>query len=227
MSRSKHTDPRAIRARRRLAAPFQPRSAGDLRLRRERGQQESDAAAELSQATGKPELLRPRILIQTPNAGFYHPATKSEILEVLENIGPVVLYGLRSVELVRARAGKAGALIFGGYESPGRVLLYEQATPPWRLPGMLRGNQARRFKRAGAIITTQRDTGTTLVDWPADSLKQYMLEEVLLHELGHHVLQHEGKRPGRIARTRDHEVFAAQFVVRYKSQARLRRLRVA
>lgn len=29
MSRSKHTDPRAIRAHRRLAAPFQPRSAGD------------------------------------------------------------------------------------------------------------------------------------------------------------------------------------------------------
>jgi hypothetical protein len=39
-----------------------------------------------------------------------------------------------------------------------------------------------------------------------------MLEEVLLHEIGHHVLQHHtGKRPVRIARTRDHEAFAAAF----------------
>jgi len=34
VSRSKHTDPRSIRAARRIQAPFEPRSAGDLGLRR-------------------------------------------------------------------------------------------------------------------------------------------------------------------------------------------------
>jgi hypothetical protein len=46
-----------------------------------------------------------------------------------------------------------------------------------------------------------------------------MLEEVLLHELGHHVLQyHKGKRLARIARTKDHETFAALFAKRQKSR---------
>jgi len=58
----------------------------------------------------------------------------------------------------------------------------------------------------------------TLVDWPQDTLWRFMLEEVLLHELGHHVLQHhKGKRPERIARTRDHEAFAARFAEKQRA----------
>ena len=41
-----------------------------------------------------------------------------------------------------------------------------------------------------------------------------MLRDVLLHEIGHHVLQHgKGKRGVRIARTRDHEAFATRFAL--------------
>jgi Zn-dependent peptidase ImmA (M78 family) len=50
-----------------------------------------------------------------------------------------------------------------------------------------------------------------------------MLEEILLHELGHHVLQHEkGKRPERIARTRDHEAFARRFARQLRAALRQR-----
>ena len=71
---------------------------------------------------------------------------------------------------------------------------------------------AYRLERAGAVVTRLAEVGATLVDWPLDTLRRFMLEEVLLNELGHHVLQHyKGKRPQRIARTRDHEAFAARF----------------
>jgi RNA-splicing ligase RtcB len=56
------------------------------------------------------------------------------------------------------------------------------------------------------------------------ALKHFMLEGVLLHELGHHVLQHyKGKRPVRIARTRDHEAAAERFASRQRSLFRAAR----
>jgi hypothetical protein len=135
------------------------------------------------------------------------------MLKMLKAVGPVALYGLRSIELARSPANTSlSTLVFGRYCVPGRIILFEQPTPPWRLSGLLRGDIARRLERAGAVLTVLSDVGATLVDWPQDTLRRFMLEEVLLHELGHHVLQHhKGKRPERIARTRDHEAFAARF----------------
>ena len=44
-----------------------------------------------------------------------------------------------SVELARVLVMTArGSLVFGRYEAPGRILLFEQAELPWRLPGILR-----------------------------------------------------------------------------------------
>jgi hypothetical protein len=89
---------------------------------------------------------------------------------------------------------------------------------PWRLCGLLKLDVVRRLESAGAVLTLLKDVGATLVDWPQDTLRRFMLEEVLLHELGHHVLQyHKGKRPERIARTRDHEAFAARFAEKQRA----------
>jgi len=132
---------------------------------------------------------------------------------MLQAVGPAAWYGLRSVELGRTPAdGDAPPLVFGRYHAPGRIVLLEQPLPPWRLPALLPAGAARRLQRAGAVLTRLTAAGATLVDWPPDTLRRFMLEEILLHELGHHVLQHDkGKRPGRIARTRDHEAFARRF----------------
>jgi Zn-dependent peptidase ImmA (M78 family) len=47
---------------------------------------------------------------------------------------------------------------------------------------------------------------------------------VLLHEIGHHILQqHKGKRRPRIARTRDHEAFAARFAEKHRAKLLERR----
>ena len=138
---------------------------------------------------------------------------------MLHAIGPLALYGVRAIELTRGRAGGARApLTFGRYRVPGTVVLYEQPMPPWRLPGSIAPAAARRLESAGAVLTPLAGAGATLVDWPEGTLRRFMLEEVLLHEIGHHVLQHHtGKRPVRIARTRDHEAFAQRFAQRQRA----------
>lgn len=229
MSRSKHTDPRSIRATRRLRHPFQRRSAGDLSRRRNdaRRLKELGVSSKPDNRAEQPQSAEPRILIQMPAPGFWHPASKRDVLELLRAAGPAARYGLRTVELVRAHATARSALAFGRYEAPCRILLFEQPALPWRVPGALKREDVLRLKRAGAVITTEPGLRATLVDWPDDSLRRFMLEEVLLHELGHHVLQqHKGKRSARIARSRDHEAFAARFAARQRSLLRARKPQV-
>jgi hypothetical protein len=214
MSRSKHTDPPTMRAARRLRAPREDRNAGILDRRLGRMLKETGAVAEPEPLPSlEPVPARPRVVVQPPRPGFHHPAGKPEILEVLRAIGPLAIYGVRTIELTRRHRGRAAAaLTFGSYRVPGTIVLYEQPLPPWRLPGFVASRTARRLESAGAILTPLPGAGATLVDWPDGTLRHFMLEEVLLHEIGHHVLQHyTGKRPVRIARTRDHEAFAARF----------------
>jgi len=193
---------------------------GDLNRRRELGRERKDVANCGAQRTGAPYwkgLLRVRITVRQPRNGFHHPISKQDVLEMLRAVGPLAFYGLRSVELARSPS-KGSTPVFGRYYVPGRILLFEQPMPPWRLSGLLRGDVARRMERAGAVLTLLTDVGATRVDWPQATLRRFMLEEVLFHELGHHVLQHhKGKRPARIARTRDHEAFAARFAEKQRA----------
>jgi len=220
MSRSKHTDPKAIRALRRTRWPFDKRCVGDLTLRRKIDLQ-LEVAGILSthRPPNKNGQSRLRIIIQPPRRGFHHPVGKRDLLELLDSLGPIARYGLRSIELARASVDASiSALMFGRYCAPGRIILYEQPLPPWRLHGRLPSASLRRFEHAGAIVKTLPALGATLIDWPDDTLRQFVLEDIFLHELGHHVLQHyKGKRLVRIARTHDHEAFANRFVEKHQS----------
>jgi hypothetical protein len=157
-------------------------------------------------------------LIQAPRPGFHHPVSKRQILEFLGAVGPTALYGLRSIELVRQPNDQDyDHLRFGRYEAPGRILLLEQPKSPWRLPGLLKDKDMLIFKKAGALVFRVPDAYVTVVEWPKGALERFMLEEVLLHELGHHVFQHDkGKRLARVARTSDHEATAARFAARQR-----------
>ncbi|HEY6321190.1 MAG TPA: hypothetical protein VJA16_06500 [Thermoanaerobaculia bacterium] len=171
-----------------------------------------------------PARSRLRIIVRPPRRGFHHPAGEQDLVAMLQAVGPAACYGLRSVELGCSPAGgTVPALVFGRYQAPGRIVLVEQPLPPWRLPALVPGGTARRLKRAGAVVTRLPAAGATLVDWPPDTLRRFMLEEILLHELGHHALQHEkGKRPVRIVRTRDHEAFARRFARQLRAALRQR-----
>jgi len=227
MSRSKHTDPRDVRAARRVRAPLERRGANDASLQ---GQQKrilkhTGLAATPSKSLVRNMQWRPRIIERAASHGYYHPAGKRDIMRLLETVGPIAVYGLRSIELTRAPVRRGVALpVFGRYRVPGTVLIYEQPRPPWRLAGLLAHHDMLRFKRAGAVVTVQPEIGATIVDWPQDTLRWYILEDVVLHELGHHVLQHhKAKRSVRVARTKDHEAFAARFAARQREA--LRKLR--
>jgi hypothetical protein len=167
----------------------------------------------------KDSRIRPRIIIQSPRPGYIHPFGKADILRILDFIGAEALYGLRSIELRQQRATTAcGLPPFGQLIVPGRIKVYEQPIPPWRFPGALPESETEYMRRAGAKVDINQEIKATFVHWPKDSFRNFMIFEVLVHEIGHHILQHNaGKRTQRIARTRDHEAFARRFSDRYRA----------
>lgn len=50
----------------------------------------------------------------------------------------------------------------------------------------------------------------------AAALRDFMRFDVLLHELGHHVLQHRARKVDSVQRTSGHERFAETFASRWK-----------
>ena len=219
MARSKHTDPRAVRAGRRLRSPRAKRDA-------DAGQRVRHMPKELGitysqEVAAQTQLIRwPRIIVRRPSPGFFHPVTQSQVLEVLEAIGPTAVYGLKSVEYSRLPAeNRDSEALLGRYHPPDRIILFEQRRPPWHFIGQLGESATGVFERAGAKIQANEDGSAVTVEWPGESLANLMIFEGLLHEVGHHVLQHESRAGSRrIARTRDHEKFADMFAARCRAE---------
>jgi hypothetical protein len=223
MARSLHTDPRAIRAVRRLLDPRAPRF--DTGRRAKPGGEALDRSSPgLPPVEAGPTVpVRVRVTEAPARPGWLHAANRRDVLRFLRRLDPDLLYGVRRIALVqgRAQAGRAG-MIFARFASPGRIELFEQPIPPWFLRGRLPPAEVRRLVDAGAAVRADDALGTTRIDWSPAALRSFLLRDVLLHELGHHRLQHEkGKRPARIARTSDHEAYAARIARRHPV-ARLR-----
>ena len=221
MSRSKHTDPLAIRAKRRVQSPRDGRGVGDLSHRQRLGRLFKEmGVAPMSGDTGaRLDQLQPRITIHRPRPGFLHPAKRSDVFRVLEFVGPEAIYGVQRIEFSRATDGDGPAhVMMGRFEAPGMITLYEQPIPPWRLTGALAKCDAILFQRAGATVEFREENAATTISWPGDTLRDFMLFEVLLHEIGHHILQHnKGKRTKQIVRTGDHEAFAGRFAQEHRT----------
>jgi hypothetical protein len=218
MARTMHTIPRRIRAPRRVEAPDAPRGEGDpsprrhqLRILREQGVYAEPAAA----PGASPDALPlPRVRVSPPRPGHLHPAGKNEILDLLRFFGAECTYGLRSVELVQGPPqDPAKPIPLAALSVPGRILLFDQHQPPWTLNGHLPEDEEARLRGAGAQV--RRVGPQTVVAWPGRTLRDFLLFEGLLHEVGHHMVQqYTGKRPARVLRTKDHEARAAAFVRR-------------
>lgn len=206
MSRSLHTRPLRVRAAARVSDPFAPRGREDARNERA-AHRELRALGlvpvdDLAVAARDP-AAPPRVIARPPRPDHLHPAAPADVEELLRRLGPTWFHGLRTIEL---RPGVPYATVFGRYSPVGRIVLFDVPAPPWRL--RLAPVAAERFGRAGAALAND-GCGGHEVTWPGDSLRRFVLLDVLLHELGHHLLQHHrGKRPARIARTRDHEAHA-------------------
>src|SRR5262249_48957989 len=120
------------------------------------------------------------------------------------------------VELVPGPpGGVAGRQPLGRLRVPGTVRLYDQPPSPWCLPGRLAPAEQARLCRAGAVVEESADGTLTVVSWPGTTLRDFVLFDVLMHEIGHHLIQqYKGKRSARVARTRDHEAFADELAWR-------------
>jgi hypothetical protein len=218
MSRSKQTRPDRILAAARVRAPRQPRGKDDQSsLRRlTRVLKEAGIVLEFPNNAAESILLMPHIITRRARSGFIHPAKKSDILHVLQFFGERCFYGLRSIKLIQgSRAIDDGTLCLGRLEVPGTIVLYDQPVPPWFVSGLISTAEREKLERAGALIELSDDNIHCLIHWKDDDLMNFMLFEVLMHEVGHHLIQqYKGKRSARVARTKDHEQFANLFAQR-------------
>ena len=218
MSRSKHTRPRAIRAADRVRDPREPRGADDASRARVVLRALKELGVEVSESPradrGDREWSLPRIVERRPRSGYHHPASKSDVACVLRFFGEECVYGLQAVELRQGAPGEG--LCLGRLVVPGRVILFDQLPAPWRLRGIA-DRDLDRLRAAGSYIEPL-DGNAILARWPGSSLKRFMLFDVLMHEVGHHLLQHhKGKRLARVARTSDHEASATAFAHRCRA----------
>jgi len=151
------------------------------------------------------------IRVVPARAGFLHPATRRDIRELLAFFGPLAVYGLQSVELRQAvdTGPTGGRWLIGRLHVPGRVVLYEQPCPPWVIRE-ISAPALERLRSAGATLEVA--AAVTRVHWPGETLRDFVLFDGLMHEIGHHLVQHHrGKRSMRVMRTADHERYAEAF----------------
>jgi hypothetical protein len=207
MSRTLQTQPRQILAARRAAAPRQSRGHEPLSLGRQR-RLIGELGLGPPEASDDPHL--PRIRVSRCRPGQVHPIGRGAIVGALTFFGPLVSYGLRSIELRQAGEVAVGSVALALLMVPGRIVLYEQPEPPWEVRGQFSTVSRHRLERAGAEV--EPGPSMTRVVWPGDSLAGLMLFDGLMHEIGHHLIQHHtGKRTARLMRTADHERAAQRF----------------
>jgi hypothetical protein len=206
LTRTLHTQPRSILAGRRAGAPHRSRGDEPLAARRQQRLIRDLGVELLEDADGQ----WPRIRVGRCRPGFFHPIGRGEIIEALAFFGPPARYGLRSIELRQSVGEEDGSITLARLLVPGVIVLYEQAMPPWLIRGELTQESKARLERAGAAV--ESEPAVTRVEWRGRSLPDFMLFEGLMHEIGHHLIQHHtGKRLARVMRTADQERRAEQF----------------
>ncbi len=217
MSRSKQTRPRQIIAVDRIRNPREAKGFSDSqrvnRVRQVLRDVGINAFEDLAPGLGFADL--PRIVVKRPRTGFFHPANKSQIERVLIHFGELSWYGIQEISLLQNSKATVNKLSFGSLIIPGKIQLFEQRKTPWFLSGGFAPEQQSLLENAGAIVEFSSDRLRCKIDWPDDSLSNFMLFEVLMHEVGHQIIQQfTGKRTAQVLRTKEHELLASAFARR-------------
>jgi hypothetical protein len=219
VSRSVHTTPIHLRAARRARAPLASRGAAERRRadRLRRSLREAGAAPRDAGCPPPPEssIKLPRIHASRLCSGLIHAITEADIRRTLLCLGEVAFYGLREVHLLPGAAARPPGLHLGRYMFPGTVRIFAVEPSPWNLIGRPDPASLERMRLYGAVIEDHAGVAGTVIRWPGTSLRDFVLIDVLMHEVGHHIIQqYTGKRPARVRRTSDHERFATTFAER-------------
>ncbi len=172
MSRSVHTQPKRVRAPRRVQAPFAPRREGDPRSQRAVLRTlkimglAPNQIAEAKSETGSSGVPLPRIKVKRISNKFQYALRRTDIIAALKFFGEACTYGLRSIELLSCSPRTSPRLTFGRLYVPGRIVLYAQPKDPWSWSGRLSAQDKRTLKRAGAVLEEPGGGLHTRVTWP-------------------------------------------------------------
>jgi hypothetical protein len=124
----------------------------------------------------------PRIVVHPPAPGDVHPLPKALLRELLPQLLPAYLYGLKRIEL-RPRLGADIGRPFGIYWGSNRTIWLNSLPLHWFLPDMTPA--FRQTIQGFDALVTDTPTGAQVVWHPID-LAAYLFFDVFLHELGHH-----------------------------------------
>ena len=143
---------------------------------------------------------------------FVRPASFDDVMSTLASVPAEFLLGLGSVFILggtgkQDRQAEGRRFRFGCYWfSPRRICLH--AFPcrllTWQLRGSVRPSDLQPYRQAG--VKCRSDRGRWTLEFDEESLRRFYLEDVLLHEIGHHVDRHNNPRP-----TAESERFAEWF----------------
>lgn len=153
-----------------------------------------------------------RICVQPPGAGFRHVVTPAEVRQRLAELPAEFMQSLEVIQFSRMTRKKQSFPCYGMqwgsaiYLYPIEESLVESYNEP---PKPNQVNEARMY--GGRWIQENRDTWSLV--WSEETIKDFYLNNILIHELGHLL-------DDRNSRQVDRERFAEWFAVRYGYQAK-------
>ncbi|MEX0938864.1 MAG: hypothetical protein WDZ59_13465 [Pirellulales bacterium] len=195
---------------RNVAAKARSRRRGVPSGKRARGAQRNDCLPyappeDWHEPTGSPRAYR--ILEQPPGAGYRHVLTAQDIRERLEQVPPHFLKSLEVIQLSRMTRKKQTFPCYGMqwgsalYLYPLEDSLIEYFLRPPH-PNLM--NEARMY---GGRWEHEGPSTWKLV-WTEESIRDFYLNNILIHELGHLV---DDRNSGYVERER----YAEWFAIRY------------
>jgi hypothetical protein len=158
-----------------------------------------------------------RIVVQPPGSGFRHILTPEDIRQRLSKFPEHMLANLEVVQLSRMTRKKLSFPCYGMqwgsslYLYPIEVGLAEYYHAP---PTPAQRNEARMY--GGRWF--EESPGVWKLEWSEESIRDFYLNNILIHELGHLV---DDRNTGYVARERYAEWFSLEHGYRH-SQARRR-----
>ena len=203
MSRSLHTQKLEIRAGRRSVRPFSHR------------REEAEYLSGRKKSGTLLHSLRISIKSQKPLPGLCHAVTPREIRSFLIRLGHASYYRLRAINIRRECGFRPTGIVFAEYAVPDEIQLFALPQLPWSLPFLLSVVDFNLFESYGASLVVDHVREYTVITWSPSGLQQFVLCEVLAHELGHHLLQTRKSQGSRSRyRTSDHEKRAGLYAMR-------------
>jgi hypothetical protein len=157
-----------------------------------------------------------RVIVQDPGAGFRHILTPADVRQRLSELPDWMLADLEVVQLSRMTRKKQSFPCYGMqwgtsiYLYPIEQNFVEYYTCP-PLPGQI--NEARMY--GGRWRQTAR--GVWALEWTEPSVRDFYLNNILIHELGHVI---DARNTGYVARERFAEWFALEYGFKRSRAAR-------